>query len=331
MCANGPASRSGSRLPGCVRRRPGRSAGRAAQHRHHLHVGVVARDQVVDDARHLLALGGRGGTLPTSTPRRVRVAEPLPGRVQEREVGARPGLRLAALQQPHLVGIEPGRTSAQVRRHRPQVADEVGRVDQRPGPTEGVDQLVVLGERATYQVLGDVGVVGVALVLVDEDREQLLPDLVAALVVRGPGLERLERLGPVVRAEPDVGPRGRDLHALGRRLLVEPDRRLDRRHHVGGRLEPGHLGVGFVRRRGPFGQEVAQGAGLHTLLAEAGQYVGDVGQVGLVRTDEEHASAALAEARVGVEQVRRTVQRDDGLARCPDRRRRPGCRAIPRG
>ena len=65
---------------------------------------------------------------------------------------------------------------------------------------------------------------------------------------------------------------------------------------------------------GALGDEVAQGAGLHALLAEAGQHVGDVGQVGLVRADEEHAAPAVAEARVGVEQVGGAVQRDDGLA-----------------
>ena len=33
-----------------------------------------------------------------------------------------------------------------------------------------------------------------------------------------------------------------------------------------------------------------------------------------MRADEEHAAAAVAEPRVGVEQVRRAVQRDDRLA-----------------
>ena len=81
-----------------------------------------------------------------------------------------------------------------------------------------------------------------------------------------------------------------------------------------GRLQPGHPRVGLVGRRRPLGDEVAQRAGLHALLAEAGQHVGDVGQVGLVRTDEQHAAPAVAEARVGVEQVGGAVQGDDGLA-----------------
>ena len=36
-----------------------------AQHRHHQHLGVVGRDQVVDDPVHLLAFGRDGGLLPT--------------------------------------------------------------------------------------------------------------------------------------------------------------------------------------------------------------------------------------------------------------------------
>ena len=54
---------------------------------------------------------------------------------------------------------------------------------------------------------------------------------------------------------------------------------------------------------------------MHALLAKAGENVGDVGQVGLVRTDEQHAAPAVTEARVGVEEVGGAVQSDDGLAR----------------
>src|SRR3712207_6884621 len=46
------------------------------------------------------------------------------------------------------------------------------------------------------------------VVLVHQDRDQLLPDLLARLVVRRPGIRRLEGLGPVVGAQPDVGPGG---------------------------------------------------------------------------------------------------------------------------
>jgi hypothetical protein len=37
----------------------------SAQHRHHEHVRVVGRDQVVDDGGHVLAFGGDSGVMPT--------------------------------------------------------------------------------------------------------------------------------------------------------------------------------------------------------------------------------------------------------------------------
>jgi hypothetical protein len=132
--------------------------------------------------------------------------------------------------------------------------------------------------------------------------------------VRGAGIGGTEGLGPVRGTEPDVGVRRLDLHALGRRLLVQPDRRLDRRDHVGGRLQPGHLRVGLLRRGRTLGEEVAKGADLHAVLAETREDVGDVGEVGLVRADEQHSAPLLPEAGVRVEQVRRTVQRHHGLA-----------------
>ena len=151
--------------------------------------------------------------------------------------------------------------------------------------------------------------------LVHQDREQLRPDLLARLVVRSTGLRCFERLGPVVGAQPDVRPVGLDRHPLGGRVLVEPDGRLDRLHHVRGRLQAGHLRVGLDRCRGSLGDEVPQGAGLHALLSQAGENVGDVGQVGLVRTDEQHVAPVMTEAGVGVEEVGGAVQRDDGLPR----------------
>lgn len=154
----------------------------------------------------------------------------------------------------------------------------------------------------------------VAVVLVLKDREQFLPDLVARLVVRSAGLGRFEGHGPVLGAQVDVGPVGRDRHPLGWRLLVEPDGLLDRPHHVRGRLQACHVRVGLGPRRGALGDEVPQDARLHAFLAEAGQDVGDVGQIGPVRADEQHAPFAVPEARVGVEEVGGAVQGDDGLA-----------------
>ncbi len=106
-----------------------------------------------------------------------------------------------------------------------------------------------------------------------------------------------------------------DGHPPGGRLLVDADGRVDRLHQVRGGLEQGHARIAFLRRPGALGDEVAQRAGLHALLTEAGQDVGDVGQVGLVRADEQDTAATVAEPGVGVEEVGRAVQRDHGLAR----------------
>ncbi|UUZ59074.1 hypothetical protein [Nocardioides sp. B-3] len=90
---------------------------------------------------------------------------------------------------------------------------------------------------------------------------------------------------------------------------------LDRPDHVGGRLEARHLGVCFRLGRQPFGLEVEERAGLHAFLAEAGQHVADVVEIGLVRADEEHAATAIAESWIGVEEVGRAVECDHCLTR----------------
>lgn len=253
---------------------------------------------------------------PALAARGLGVAEPLPGRVEQRQVGHRPRLGVRALQPLHLVAAERGGALAQVGRYGPQVADEVGRLQQRPGAVEGGEQFPVLPQRPAEQFGRDLAVRrgGAVVVLLHEDREQFLPDLLACLVVRGAGFGRLEGDGPVLGGQPDVGPVRGDRHALGGRLLVEPDGGLDRPHQLHGRLQPGHLRVGLDGRGGALVDEVPQDAGLHALLAEAGEDVSDVVQVGPVRPHEEHAAPAVAEARVGVEEVGGAVQGDDGLA-----------------
>ena len=79
-------------------------------------------------------------------------------------------------------------------------------------------------------------------------------------------------------------------------------------------LQPSDPGVGLFAGAGTLGHQVAQRAGLHAVLAEARQDVGDIREVGLVRADEQHAAAAMAQPRVGVEQVGGAVQRHHGLA-----------------
>ena len=293
MCANGPASRSGSGgVPG-GRVDQGVLEVLPAQHRDQaLAVLVAARlDEVVHYPGHLLALGGDRGVLPALAPGRLRVAEPLPGRVQQRQVGHRPGVGVRALQPRHLLGAQPGRALAQVGGDRPEVPDEIRGLDQRPRPADRVAQALVLPQRRAELVRRDVLVV----ILAGQDLEQLVPDRRAGLVVRRAGAGRVERLGPVVGAQEQVAPGGLDRHRRGGRVLVEPDGRLDRLHQVRGRLEPGHRQVGFCSRRGSLREEVPQGAGLHAVLAQAGQHVGDVGQVGLVRADEQHAAPAVAQ------------------------------------
>ena len=144
MWANGPASRSGSALGSAASSTRRVAQVLAAQHRHHEHLGVVGRDQVRRRRSHLLALGRDGGLVAASAPGRLRVAEALPGGVEQRQVGHRPGVRLRALQRATSSGSSQGAHRAQVRRHRPQVADEVGRLEQRPRAGERVDQLGVL-------------------------------------------------------------------------------------------------------------------------------------------------------------------------------------------
>src|SRR5699024_3279703 len=74
------------------------------------------------------------------------------------------------------------------------------------------------------------------------------------------------------------------------------------------------LGIGLDARDLPFADHVGQSAGAHIVLAEAGQDVGDVVQVGVVRADEQDSSPAVTQPRVGVQQVGGAVQGDDGLA-----------------
>ncbi len=169
----------------------------------------------------------------------------------------------------------------------------------------------MLRERAAHLLLGHV--LG-GLVLVHQDGEQVVPDLVPRLVVRRAGGGGVERLGPLRGAEPDLGPRRLDLHALGGCLLVQPDGGLDRADHRDRRLQRRDGWVPLGHRRAALRHQVAQRAGPHALLAEAGQHVADVRQVGPGRPDEEDAAAAVVEPRVRVEQVRRPVQRDDRLA-----------------
>ncbi len=278
------------------------------EHRHHQHLGVVARDEVVDHVGHLGALGGeRRGPAPLAA-RRLRVAQAQARGIEHRQVGRRPRPGVLALEPADVGRVEPGGAPAQVRGHRPQVGHDVLGVEHGPGAAEdGVELLALPQPRA--QEVGR----RFTVVLVEQDLQQLVPDLLAGLVVRGARVGRVEGRGPVGGGQPHVAPRRRDGGPGGGWLLVERDRPLHRAHQVGRRLQPRHLRVGLRPGRGTLGEEVPQGAGLHAVLAEAREHVGDVAQVRAVRSDEQDAAAPVAQPRVGVEEVRGAVQGDDGL------------------
>ena len=185
MCANGPASRSGSALGSAP------SSTRASRRSVLAQLGIIstsassALEELVDDPVHLLAFGGDGRFVAALAAGRLGVAEALPRGVEERQVGHRPGLGVRALQRPDLVGLEPRRAQPQVGGHRPEVADEIGRLEQRPALVKAAASSRVLRQRpADSWSSRDLLVVE----LVDQDREQRLPDLVARLVVRRTGV-----------------------------------------------------------------------------------------------------------------------------------------------
>ena len=75
-----------------------------------------------------------------------------------------------------------------------------------------------------------------------------------------------------------------------------------------------HGGLGIVVGRGlDPGEQLGDRAEHHVGLAQGRQDLADVAEEGGVRADDQHA-AALERAAVGVEQVRRAVQRRDRLA-----------------
>ena len=253
MCANGPASRSGSAVGRAASSTSACSAASStAQHRHHVHLGVVGRDQVRRRRR----------------PSRSRSAATAASRRRWRRDAS--GRRAAAGRRPGAAGRRPSRPGGPRAAAR---APRRGRATERtgagtPAPTTGPRrgrsasssgharlkasaQLVVLGAAPGASWSGGTSVV------VDACRRRIVSSSSQtwsrASLCGVPGSGDVERLGPVVGAEPQVGPRRLDLHPLGGRLLVEPDGRLDRRHHVGGRLQAGDLRVALDRGRGSLG------------------------------------------------------------------------------
>ena len=133
--------------------------------------------------------------------------------------------------------------------------------------------------------------------------------------MRSIGVWCFECLGPVGGTDPDVGPVGLDQQALGGGSSYNLTAGSIADTMSADDFRRAAVRIGLDGCCGSLGDEIPQGAGLHAFLAEARQHVGDVGQVRTVRPDEQHPTPAVAEARVGVEEVGSAVQSDDGLPR----------------
>ena len=218
-----------------------------------------------------------------------------------------------ALQCRHLVGVEPGRAQLEVCRQRPQVRDDVRRIEQRPrrgsarasAPRSGA-AIGGAGRRRTS-----------ASSLVDEDRRGAPPAPDRAPRCGGCRAPARRTPLPSPRRPSQTSAQGvSTIMPRSRRLLVERDRRLDRRHErartTSGARQPGRTRSrpSLPRRRGRAGCTSRTPSS-----PRPGRMSATYVQVGLVRSDEQHAAAAAAEARVGVQQVGGAVQRHDGLAR----------------
>ena len=138
MCANGPASRSGSAVGSAA------SSTRASWRSCPRSIDITMPSSSSSAAIRLsttsairsrsAASGGlAAGACVVTPPGRRAAAVPRPGAAGR--TPSRPGV--LALQLRDLVGLEPGSAHPQVGGHRPQVSDEVGRLEQRPRPVEG--------------------------------------------------------------------------------------------------------------------------------------------------------------------------------------------------
>ena len=156
-----------------------------------------------------------------------------------------------------------------------------------------------------------------------------VPDLVARLVVRGAGVRRLERLGPVVGAQPDVGRVGLDRHprrsAAPRRTGRPPRSPSPRPRTTSGGPPPG-------RSRSPPRRPRGRGpAGCRSARPPRRGWAGRRRRrPGRARADRRTARRPGGDRGAG----RSRGGRRCGAGRrrsspCPDRRRRRGRRAEP--
>lgn len=314
------------------------------EHGHHLHVRIIGGHQLVHDLVHELAFG-RGAHAPAPPPfRGLGVTDAPPGCVQQRQVGEGPGTGVGSLQGVDVPFAQPRSASGQVAGHGPEVRDDVSGFQQRPHPVQGPGEPPAGGQPVTHctrpaagpapvgveglggidtsagTVVVPLSVVVVTLLvavfeLVRQDRDEGTENLIASLVVGRARVDDGECLLPVAERQDAVAPGGFDQCPARRCLFVDGHCRLDRPDHAHRGLQPFHPRVRFGQCLRTFGHKIRQRRRLDSLLPQAGQHIGDVVQVGPVRPDEEHSSAAVSQARIGVEQVGGAVQGDDRLAR----------------
>ena len=280
------------------------------KHRHQALAVVVGRrrHEVVDDEVHSTALSAEGGRPAAAPIVCAAVSQSVARGVEKREVGVGPRVRTFSLEESHLIRRQPRGTHSEERGNRPQVADEIRRVEHRPRAPYCRRKRFIALQRFLHIVPVEVVVTDASL----HRLGQVLPDRTPRLVVWRARLGRRECFGPIPPPHSHIRPLGLDQKRLRRRFLVPPHRRLDRVDHPGRRLQCRHGVIGLGHRGIALGDQIAQRARLHAFFTEARQDIGDIRQVLLVRPDDQEA--ATREPRVGVEQIGGTMQRHHGLS-----------------
>ena len=195
-----------------------------------------------------------------------------------------------------------------------QVVEQLGRREQRPHPIE-----CLAGLRCAAQHVLDLARTDLGIVERSRERrpELALDEPSAAVVTAEPTPRSLDDARRLVDAQPYVAGAERDDEVVPQRPLAVADRIVDDVGHAVVALEAGgHRRVVAVCP-GPEERDVGNQVGEHDLLhaglAERRQHPLDVAEEDPIRPDDEH-SLIFEREPVGVEEVRRPVERDDGLA-----------------
>ncbi len=245
--------------------------------------------------------------------------EDLPSVVEQGDVGRGPADVLDALGPWPMEGADlrlgqrAGGGEVQQSRRAEQVVEQLSGRERRPHPLEGGADVGQGAEGLAHVGGGDRlpppggGQRGEHFALDEPPPGVVAPEA-------SPGcLDDARRVGdgeadePGAERHPEVGPE---------RALAVGDGLVDDRRHPGVPLDPGgELGVALVARARPahVGDEVGQHDLLDTGLAERREHPLDVAQEHPVRSDDEDALILQREA-VGVQQICRAVEGDDGLA-----------------